>query len=329
MHLIGQLYKFRENITVRDTAKRREEWRTTDLCTQCQALGLGASWSEDRHVRHRVRISREASCPLCLYFLSIVERTPTEAGEYVTVVVDSTPDAWDNSQRRLMFMDESQLHVLARYILYPADQRHQAHTTTTYRVIDRGTIDPELLKTWINSCRTSHAESCSYRNIMGAQGIPDNKGFKVIDCATRKIVKADMKSVSFIALSYVWGQASAGDADCEPNCLPTDLPDTIADAIQLAMQLEFKYLWVDRYCIDQSDPEDVRAQVLIMDIIYQAASLTIIAAAGSDSTFGLPGISLSRDTPETICVDGCTWVAVKSDYKHAIKQSTWFTRGWT
>lgn len=40
----------------------------------------------------------------------------------------------------------------------------------------------------------------------------------------------------------------------------------------------YRYLWVDRYCIDQDDVAEKKEQIAQMDRIYRGAELTIIAA---------------------------------------------------
>ena len=45
-------------------------------------------------------------------------------------------------------------------------------------------------------------------------------------------------------------------------------------------------------CINQQDQQHKDDQINQMSIIYSAAQLTIVAAAGHDPTRGLPGIAL-------------------------------------
>lgn len=310
------------------------KWSTHDLCHECQSLGLGLPYLDGRHVRYRIHVVIGATCPLCLYLLSIlsddgVKAMPVVARESVTVVIDSTPDPWDRSQRRVIFADEAKFAALDRHFLYSTLEHEKARPVVSYRVIDKHKVDTTLLKSWIKHCRDNHDKTCSYQDVLGGQSIPENHGFKVIDCTTRQIVRARIRDLSYVALSYVWGKNPAQEVDSDPNCLPVSLPETIEDAIKVTVQLGFQYLWVDKYCINQSDPEDVKNQVLMMDVIYHAASVTIIAAAGSDSAFGLPGVSSPRTLTNSICLDGTTWVANRGKRKYPIELSLWFSRGWT
>jgi hypothetical protein len=70
----------------------------------------------------------------------------------------------------------------------------------------------------------------------------------MLDCQTHQIKPAP-ENCSYLTLSYVWGGENAlADA--------TDLPRTIADAVYVTMKLGYRYLWVDKYCIDQRDVQD-------------------------------------------------------------------------
>lgn len=328
---IGRRYRSALRIFVSQIFLDRA-WTSNDLCSQCQSPGLGASRFEARTVRHRLRIIKGTNCPLCHYFLLVLfDEGAGSLPDAVNIVVDIAPEPSNRSQRRITFADEARLNSPTRYTLQLTNQSSASRTTVSYRLVDENEVDFALLQTWIGRCREEHLVSCSFRNIMGSQSHPDNPGFKFIDCHTRQIVPAKMEACSYVALSYVWGNPSSDEPEIEvrPGYLPPKLPNTIEDAMKATIGLGFQYLWIDKYCINQNDVEDKRAQVMMMDVIYQAATITIIAAAGSSSYSGLPGMSFPRDLPPTLQLDGTTWVATRADYKHAVKQSTWFTRGWT
>jgi hypothetical protein len=256
---------------------------------------------------------------------------PDTVEDTVCVVVDSAPESWDATQRRITFADETLLHASTRHTLLPTHHHIPAHAAVSHRIVDQDNVDFPLVKTWITHCQTEHAESCSFRNITGSQPSPRNPGFKVIDCLTRQIITANMNVCSYIALSYVWGKPSSNEPEvaAKPGFLPPNLPNTIEDMLKVIISLGFQFLWIDKYCIDQSSTEDKRTQVTLMDTIYQAATLTIIAAGGPTSHSGLPGLSHPRTVPKTLQLDRTPWIASRADPKTAVKQSTWFTRGWT
>lgn len=122
----------------------------------------------------------------------------------------------------------------------------------------------------------------------------------LIDCVDMAIVRRTDSS-RWIALSYVWGkrpQAFVANTSFRVgSCLPSDLPRTVADAITATKLLGYRYLWVDEYCIDQSDTRHKTLQISRMDGIYSGADVTIVAAAGKDKSYGLPGVGLTERIP--------------------------------
>nr|RBQ84796.1 hypothetical protein FVER53263_20503 [Fusarium verticillioides] len=114
--------------------------------------------------------------------------------------------------------------------------------------------------------------------------------------------------------------------------LPHQVPKTISDAIQATIKLDLQYLWVDQYCINQKDEAELAEQVGIMDMVYNLAAVTLIAACGKDAHFGLPGVgSTPRGPQPLIKLHGRAWVS--SDPERLlvarIKRSRWWTRAWT
>jgi hypothetical protein len=47
--------------------------------------------------------------------------------------------------------------------------------------------------------------------------------------------------------------------------------------MEFVEQLGLKYLWVDCYCVGQSDYEAKQAQIENMHLVFECANLTIIA----------------------------------------------------
>jgi hypothetical protein len=66
-----------------------------------------------------------------------------------------------------------------------------------------------------------------------------------------------------------------------------------------------------------------------MDVIYQHAYLTIIAAAGDDPEYGLPGIGGNVRNAQPLIRFGSRTLACITYADYEILQSTWNTRGWT
>lgn len=158
-------------------------------------------------------------------------------------------------------------------------------------------------------------------------------GFRLIECATRKLVTlseiAEVEKLEFIALSYVWGSKDASDNPTE-NGLLTHTPKVIDDAIIATQCMGFGYLWVDRYCIPQNNSEVKHCQIRSMDIIYECATVTIIAAAGDDASWGLPGVASTHRTPHaSIDIAFGTLTLLYNDVDYQLSRTRWDTRAWT
>lgn len=208
----------------------------------------------------------------------------------------------------------------------PADYNLQHPELPAIREIDATSIDFAVLRNWLLHCQTHHLESCTPLDQSPLQEIT---GLKLIDCQTRQIVEAP-RDPTFVALSYVWGQSHAAEATVLSRSLPKTVPRTIEDAIQVVLQLNLKYLWVDKYCIDQSNETELAQQISIMDMIYNAAFCTIVAACGEDASFGLPGVGLTvRSEQPAIRLNGQVWVSSIRDPVPVIWTSAWASRGWT
>ncbi|ORX95707.1 heterokaryon incompatibility, partial [Clohesyomyces aquaticus] len=136
----------------------------------------------------------------------------------------------------------------------------------------------------------------------------------------------------FVALSYVWGNSAANLQGIRTQdgrqMLPEYCPQTIEDAITVTKNLGFRFLWVDFFCISR-DPETRHCQIAKMDLIYKTAPLTIVAAAGEDSGYGLPGISRPRKKQLECQFGEEVLVSVRLDVLHDLCTSKYSTRAWT
>ncbi|KAK8063170.1 hypothetical protein PG996_007822 [Apiospora saccharicola] len=171
-------------------------------------------------------------------------------------------------------------------------------------------IDMQYISSIISTCSANH-DDC---RIYGTQV----EGLSVIDCMTSNIILAP-PDCQYLALSYVWG-ATGEKKDT--------FPKVVQDSITVAKELGYKYLWVDRYCIDQ----DATHQQHIfnqMHRIYSGASVTIIAAAGNDAEHGLPGVSVRRPDQISLQFDYLHLTQILPYDETDIVGSTWNTRAWT
>lgn len=177
---------------------------------------------------------------------------------------------------------------------------------------------------WIKCCTDAH-EACRPPRKR------DIHEYRLIDCYELTIVVAE-KSKPYVALSYVWGSSKKNAAirtDRLPAPLPKNLPLVITDAILVTISLGFRYLWVDRLCIDQVNHDTKHRQLHEMDVIYADSELTIIGAAGQDGDYGLPGVSSRPRTTSILAQFGGTEAAYIQHPYGLIRKSKWYSRGWT
>lgn len=193
------------------------------------------------------------------------------------------------------------------------------------RKVDTHRIDFDIVKTWL-------ARDESHRWGVAAAtnpGIPD----RLIDCQTKTVVAA--RDQRYLALSYVWGQAMFEYEEAYPEDdgeLPQHLPATVADAITAAGKLGYRYLWCDKYCIDQDDEPSKVHQIQNMDIIFKGADATLVAAAGQGADFGLPGVNArprNEQRSARLAEFDLTIISATSVVQDGIRNSKWNSRAWT
>ena len=201
-------------------------------------------------------------------------------------------------------------------------------------VIHPRTIDPRIdfsiVTEWLSYCLCNHGALCT-------STAQPTSGMKVIDCdGARPAIVVAPQSCSYAALSYVWGQPSTHRGDFtlkeaqNTTYLPESLPCTITDSIAVCKSLGIRYLWVDRYCIDQLNTEEVHEQVSQMDSIYENSAITLIAATGSDAESGLPGVgSTQRKTSSAVKLGEFEVLSTMPHPIWEIPRTRWATRGWT
>ena len=189
------------------------------------------------------------------------------------------------------------------------------------------------VREWITSCVQKH--KCHIPRILsGSKHDTNVRNLRVVDCRNRLVGKLPQSGL-YVTLSYVWGKPDvchldqqAGVESLEPGFLSSNLPRTIEDAIKVTLMLGYDYLWVDRYCLEKSS-EDFHRQLKQMDKIYAGSVLTIIAAAGSDGTYGLPGVSRRRKVNQPVHIGHRTLDSTPIFCSDTLESTTWSTRGWT
>ncbi|KAI0965529.1 heterokaryon incompatibility protein-domain-containing protein [Xylaria arbuscula] len=181
-------------------------------------------------------------------------------------------------------------------------------------------IDFTIPKGWLDFCKCNHARNC---------GRPTSakqlQGFRLINCHRDPVVvESCTLEANYVALSYVW-KSSPETSD--------GWPGVVLHAIEVTRQLGYQYLWVDRYCINQTNEREKAHQVTNMHSIFQRAELTLVAA--TNDVDGLSGVRRSgsssqfaRRAQKKLQIGDMTLVTVL-DPKKAVAASNWSQRGWT
>ncbi|KAK0664608.1 heterokaryon incompatibility protein-domain-containing protein [Cercophora samala] len=176
-----------------------------------------------------------------------------------------------------------------------------------------------LVRGWLDDCKEKHGNACRSRT---SDDVVE-RGFRVIDCeADPPKVEVQPWGVPYAALSYVWGTSSADQVEW---------PKTVLDAVSATKDIGLRYLWVDRLCINQADVDEKAYLISKMAAIYEAAEITIVAAAGDGASHGLPGIrdTPRRQQPRYTLDSGNMLVSTLGDPRRDIIESSHWTRGWT
>ncbi|KAK1758101.1 heterokaryon incompatibility protein-domain-containing protein [Echria macrotheca] len=222
----------------------------------------------------------------------------------VTVAVGSPPST------KIKNMEHGCLAVLPT-----ADIGSESVTSGAQRVHPHVT-SLDYVKKLVSVCEQHHIETCRPPERSSQLGI------FLIDCATRAVIPAP-EDCEYLALSYVWGN-SATYATCDT------FPPAVSDAMKVTTDLGYRYLWVDRYCIDQDDEEFKHKMIAGMGQIYAGAILTIVAASGNSADHGLCGISRPRNPQQhEVQIGDTTLIQIFPHGSVTLASTSWATRGWT
>ncbi|XXG96298.1 hypothetical protein Hte_002579 [Hypoxylon texense] len=198
----------------------------------------------------------------------------------------------------------------ARYI--------EAHRFSSYdkgytRPLDPSRVRYNFFKDKLRECLDGHSECQSTRI--------EVRELHVIDVKTNEVHPAP-PGCEYTALSYVWGD----DSTCQSP--QEGFSPVVQDAVTVTKALGYQYLWVDRYCIDQKSSHKT-SMIQQMDRVYANACVTIIAASGSSTSDGLPGISGLPRYQGRVVIGETRLIEVSDVGPETVKLSKWATRGWT
>ena len=302
-------------------ATRNPGTQNHGLCALCSSLKLDALFSGRRpvfrgHVMKKlgpVATWAVDSCSLCSLLAASLPSSERRA-LYCHLRLFSADRFLPIVHSAVLELDR--YHYTSLFVPHPEAENY-------VRLLKKDSIDFNILLGWLRSCRDEHTGIC---DIGTSPGVPF---LKVIDSNTRRIVPA--LNEKYLTLSYTWGSNSKnGGENKYSEVLPDDLPDTIEDAITVTRNLGFQYLWIDRYCINQQNEKEASALIRQMDLIYKNSEITIIAAAGKDPSYGLPGVGRRHRAPQPhAMVDDHFLVSALNDVSYYIRNSLWISRGWT
>jgi hypothetical protein len=307
-----------------------------DLCKKCQTIDLEEIFSRrypgqgyGTHVLDLGPFQALAKgCALCRFFATMGNAMTTTTN--CELLLTSSKSSYFNYGGLEEFKELDDTILLYVWpsppksnerIYFSSVQPTRSVPHIGFRIICPEKFDKDFVRDSISYCSAYHLSVCQPHII----DTPDF--FRLIDCKARQVIVAQ-PGCEYLALSYVWGtttQTSTGSLGDLDNC-----PKVIIDSMDVTLNLAFRYLWVDRYCIDQLDDEDKQHQIRQMDLIYANAVATIIAAAGDGPEYGLPGVNgtLRKHQPR-IHVCGNLLASTLPHPSRSVSDSKWATRGWT
>lgn len=188
-------------------------------------------------------------------------------------------------------------------------------------------IDNNLLRQWKHSC------TCELVSL-----VPELSHIRprlLIDTLDLCLKWACLED-QYLALSYVWGQSSTFkttspmfDSLHRPGAFDDiKLPATIKHAMLLTRKLEERFLWVDALCIIQDDVTFRDQEINNMAAIFSNAKITVTAAGGPDSAYGLRGINggFPRKPLQTCKLPDSSLVV--RHHPTSLSLTIWGSRGW-
>ncbi|KAK6376572.1 hypothetical protein LTS17_007167 [Exophiala oligosperma] len=189
-------------------------------------------------------------------------------------------------------------------------------------LIDPDIINYRTIQTWLSLCDSNHQGTTC--DLQSTETVPH---LRLIDCVSLppKLTNANPRQ-KYAALSYVWGRGGVKEQLEGDDLVWRLLPQTIRDAVTVTRKLGLRYLWVDRYCIP---PGLMKEQISKMDIIYSGADLVIVAAAGDDIEYGLPGVGSRKRTQQPFATVGKdVFASTLTDFDSMLYTSPWWKRAW-
>ncbi|KAI8931229.1 hypothetical protein NX059_011577 [Plenodomus lindquistii] len=337
-----------------DEARQFFKWMKTQPAVQTKEILRTAderNFYKDGFIVHHFlnRLSRSSDCPLCVFFASM--RVQPDEHQQHKLLAFNTREHWLFNSKRIEFV-EGQLNEYVDTVFMAVVPDIESLPPSGYEVtwldyeipevggifhqgahevrpednnnllnarVVEDAYDLEIARNWLHTCRTQHGDACKRR----VAREPVTRGFRLIDCTKETpVVEEKPWGTPYVALSYVWGSTPAD---------LVDWPKTILDAVEVTKQLGMIYIWVDRLCINQSDPDEKSYLIAKMTTIYEEADFTIVAAAGTGASHGLPGVLKTPRSPQPnyYLDSGSHLISILPDPRRELLNSPYWTRGWT
>ncbi|KAG5949967.1 hypothetical protein E4U53_005599 [Claviceps sorghi] len=301
-------------------------------------------------------------CPFCLFFRAMIGPLPTDDlskfSPYLRIRqaferLDGIGEKHELARSVLMEVTTQKKSLPWGYLLRAEDkvddgdvsgylvEKGQAAGIRARRVPPL--LNPSVPQCWLDFCRRNHCNSACTAAPMQQHPIA---ALQLIDCHEKRVVAAEgiasagsADATEYLALSYAWSQTGLDSSAEAPfdvpalrvapgGQLPDALPSLFADAIAFTTRMGFRYLWIDRFCL-QVDAAARRRQIDVMGEIYSGASLTLIIAADDDAPPGIAGLSTPREHQLSLRLNKALYTTslVRPDLE--VASSKWASRAWT
>lgn len=336
--------------------------RLCDVCDGVYSWFMSDEPHKDITLRSVADAKRHLECPVCALAINEIynprekyhlqhDKPEDISGNLVCIHIIQH---YDRSNPRLVIRSKVQSHQY-KYIenwtfdfdiLYKTFMREPGPYVVRHRL--ESIVNIDKLSRWIEQCKSEHHHRRDPKFERALIGLIEAGALKLIDTVTLEVYVVFSSPVpTYVALSYVWGQTLQRERNFFEHTTSSrtqngwrvqlhTLPRTLKEAILLSRDLGLRYIWIDELCIDQSHSPTKSTVIENMGAIYAAADLVIAAAAGGDSTSGLPG---TKDHLRQIKVPFLQALTSQGDYieffepeEHLadkLESSKWFTRGWT
>lgn len=327
------------------------------LCLRCKQLDIiPAFLAEDeavpatgKSIISLCKRSERPSCEMCRFFLDLSPSYIRNHKQHVrlfdhirhsslspklSALIDLPRTRFLSVLRensRLQYDYEIKDEIIQSGIIVYLPTDVSAISPSPVHLINAATVDFGLLNSLIKHCQSSHSLCTQVESRCSLPYI------YLINCVEERVVR-EHPNQNYLALSYVWGEPNSQatsqftieEKSPEGPFSFSEAPLTVQDAIRVVRNLGRNYLWVDRYCINQTGGREKMIMLQNMDHIYENAEATIVAMYGENAEAGLPGVSRVSRKPQPLfrTTQGCL-VSSCPPISTLIRTSKWATRGWT